>query len=119
MTKDDEIINQEANQVIEIYKGLGWMTTALSPELFNFFWKDYDSHTISKLRSHLYQLDKDTDNYFPTERKESFKKSANRFIEIYKHCQKLTGIRKIYYFYKLREEAKISFQELLCLIAKD
>jgi hypothetical protein len=118
MELDNELLNQEANKVIEIYKGLGWMTTALSPELFDFFWKDYDTHTISKLRSHLYQLDKDTEDHFQKERKETFKKAAERFLEINTKCQKLTGLKKVYWLHQLKEAEKKAFRELICLIAR-
>lgn len=122
--------DQQANTVIDIYKGLEWVLGSLDPGLFEYFWTSTsEGHFISKLRAHLSSLEKDVDNNFPVDRKELFKKAIEKFIEIYSNYQaaKIPETRwyfkseryleKKWHLNRLRKQGKIAFCETHLLLA--
>ena len=129
--KDETIeeIDKQANDVIEIYKGLGWMTTAFSPELFDHFWIGTEGHTISKLRAQLSMLDNDIEDHFPTEKKEWLKQAVEEFIKVNSNFRETNQpesnwyfelerrlVRKIY-LSQLRKKGKMAFIRTIDILA--
>ena len=130
MNETIEEKDKRANEVIKIYKGLGWMTTALEPALFRYFWIDSsEGHFISKLRAHLSFLDKDVDNHFPAEEKELFKQAVEEFITANSNYREVSKpesnwylelerrfIRK-WYLHQLRKKGEAAFARTMMLLA--
>jgi hypothetical protein len=125
-----EDIDKQANDVIGIYEGLGWMTSSLDPSLFEYFWLDTsDGHFISKLRAHLSALDKDINDHFPIDKKEWLKQAVNDFIEVnsyyleanipetkwYLKPERL--LEKKWYLYQLRQKGKMAFIRTIDILA--
>lgn len=130
MNETIEETDKHANEVIKIYKGLGWMTTALEPALFRYFWIDSsEGHFISKLRAHLSFLDKDIDNHFPANEKELFKKAVEEFIEANSNYREVNRPEsnwylelerrfiKKWYLHQLRKKGEAAFASAKILLA--
>lgn len=118
MKTTDTTTNQRADDRIAIYRGLGWMTTALDPSFFETFWvNETEGHFISKLRSHLDELKKDTANHFPVEKKEIFQKTIEDFIIENARYRESKGLFKRYFLYTTRQAAKQAYYQTMDLLA--
>lgn len=118
METTDIIINQKADDLIAIYEGLGWMTTALDPSFFETFWvNETEGHFISKLRSHLGELKKDTANHFPVEKKEIFQKAIEDFIVENTRYRESKGLFKRYFRHTMHKKAKQAYYQTMDLLA--
>ncbi|MFZ2310267.1 MAG: hypothetical protein WAW11_01865 [Patescibacteria group bacterium] len=120
--KDETITDKCANDVIKIYKGLGWVLTSFDPSLFQYFWATTsEGHFISKLRAHLSLLDKDVDDHFQIDKKEMFKKAVTEFIETNSNYREANipetkwylklerRLEKKWYLYQLQKQGKMAF----------
>lgn len=125
-----EETDQQANDLIGIYKGLSWMTSSLDPSLFDYFWANTsEGHFISKLRAHLSALDKDVNNHFPANKKEWLKKAVEDFIKVNSDYRETNQrelnwylelerrlVRKIY-LRQLRQKGKMAFIRTIDILA--
>jgi hypothetical protein len=129
--KTIEETDKLANDIIGIYKGLGWIITALDPALFQYFWAEAsEGHFISKLRAHLSSLDKDVKNHFPITEKELLIKALEDFINVnsnYRDVNKPESnwylelerrLIKKWYLRQLRKKGEEAFARTVILLAK-
>lgn len=118
METTDIIINQKADDLIAIYQGLGWMTTALDSSFFETFWvNETEGHFMSKIRAHLDALKRDTGNHFPLEKKEVFRKAIEDFIKENTRYRESKGLFKRYFLYTTRKKAKNAYYQTMDLLA--
>ena len=114
--EDQVITDEKANDIIEIYRSLGWIITALSPKLFNEFWGNDDGYSLLKFKSNVERLNKDKDNHFLVEKKEIFFKAAENFKEKNDKYNKHTGHFKKYFRFQAKKAAKKVYLSVMDLI---
>ena len=102
--------------VIEISHGLGWMWAVFSERTFDTLWKNDNGKAMSKFSVHLENIEKDINHHFPIDKKKTFKKAADDFINAYTKYQESNFISKNFNYSSLMTKREIFYTALNDLI---